>query len=189
MSGLKRTRSGRVKRPEGCPLTCNADLWNYLVEHKLWSVEQQLREGPGPWEIRSFQGPPEVLLGTDRYAQLQRQYQENEKRRIQLRLREIERYIRGRSWTGPEPSAEELGWANHTEIQRQIRRTKRQTKNSLPRSQPISIIKKEPNSGDTNFIDLTGGDDMMDMIPDIEWQDPYTAHSQRPLTPVAPEDF
>lgn len=173
---LKRSRSGRPRkttvtlrmvRPEGCPLTCPVKLWNYLLEKQVWSVVQQQEEGPGPWEIRPYQGPAEALIGTERYVHLQRQFQRNEKRRIAMRVREIERFIHGKSWTGPEPSAAEIAWANHLFQEREERRRSRSN-----RANP-------PTVHHSSSVDPLG----------LEWQDPYLSHTQIPLTPVSPEDF
>lgn len=167
--GVKRSRSGarRVLSPAGCPLTCPVDLWKYLVEQGVWSPEQQEREGPAPWEIRPYQGPAEVLIGTEQYVHMQQQFQRNEKRRIQQRLREIERYLRGKPWVGPVPTAAEVRWSTFVELQREERRRKRKEIRVVVRT-----VKVEPS------------EESATVLPDLVWQDPYQAHTQR----VAEED-
>lgn len=184
MPGIKRARSSSVaKRPEGCPLTCPVPLWNYLVDKKVWSAILQTDQGPGPWEVRAYQGPTEVLVGTEQYAYLQKQFQLSEKRRIQLRLREVERYIYNKPYVGPVPTAAEIAWANFVERERRERRRKRnQPKRSLPIDIPSVVVKTESIDAE---MDVKV--EAMQANLALEWQDPYTAHTQRPLTPLPEE--
>lgn len=163
----KRSRSGgrrsiiTYKRPRGCPLACPVELWNHLVAKGVWGEAQQAAAGVGPWEVRAYQGPSEVLIGTEQYVHMQRQYQRNEKRRIQLRLREIERFLQDKPWDGPAPTAAETEWARFVQAEREARR--RKTKEITV---GIRTVKVEPEPEDDR------------MVPDLVWQDPYLAHTQ-----------
>lgn len=172
MPGVKRSRSGAAVEalPEGCPTTCPVGLWKELVIKGVWDAAVQEQVGPGPWEIRSYQGPSQELIGAEQYTFMRDQYKKCEKRRIQMRLKEIERYTKNKPWVGPSPSPAELVWWTYVQDERRERREKRRPK---PLVLPTDIkVKME----DEDVVLVSP--DVVTKVPDLEWQDPYTAHTQ-----------
>lgn len=67
-------------------------------------------DGRGPWEMERFFNFFTGYTGEVEQAHEQRMHYGNEKRRIRHRLKEIGRYMVGKTWVGPRPTGEELEW-------------------------------------------------------------------------------
>lgn len=193
------------KAPPPAPFGVAPGLWTALWQDGLWDANTQAHDGPGPWEIRPYAGPTAESLASepDLYRHLVKQHQANERRRIQLRLREIDRYTQDKPWAGAIPSAAEIRWLRWVEADRHDKRRKRLAAQEAkrqgpapkkPKTEPSEVEQLlQPICLETAVVPANDSVPATQVVPEaeeenpiVEWPNPYESHAQVVAWPTPP---